>query len=75
MITVLKPFFAFASSIQFQSAHNMLVLMLDPCFKNLQLIQNYVGLEVVMEIVVEYDRTILMPLLLTVYNNQNPNYC
>jgi len=43
--------------------------MLDPCFKNLQLIRNYVRLEVVMEILVEYDRTILMPLLLTVYNN------
>jgi hypothetical protein len=69
MIILLKPFLAFAFSLQLQSAHNMLVLMLDPCFKNLQLIRNYVELEVVMEIVVEYDRTILMPLLLTVYNN------
>jgi hypothetical protein len=66
MITMLKPFLAFAFSLQPQSAHKMLVLMLDPCFKKLQLIQNYVTLEMVMEIVVEYDRTILMPLLLIV---------
>jgi hypothetical protein len=57
-------FLAFAFSLQTRSAHNMLVLMLDPCFKNLQLIRNYVRLEVVMKIVIEYDHTILMPLCL-----------
>jgi hypothetical protein len=43
--------------------------MLDPCFKNLQLIQDYVGLEVVMAIAAKYDHTILMPLFLTIYNS------
>jgi len=66
MIIMLKSFLAFAFSLQPPSAHNMLVLMLDPCFKNLRLIRNYVRLEVVMEIVIEYDCTIWMPLLLTV---------
>jgi hypothetical protein len=32
--------------------------MLDPRFKNLQLIQDYVGLEVAMVIVTKYDHTI-----------------
>jgi hypothetical protein len=43
--------------------------MLDPCFKNLQLIRDYVGLEVVMAIVAKHDHTILMPLFLIVYNS------
>jgi hypothetical protein len=43
----------------------MLVLMLDLRFKNLQIIANFVGFELIMEIVIEYDCKILLPLLLT----------
>ncbi len=45
---VLKLFLAFASSFQPCHAHNMLVIMLVPHFKNLQLIGDYVGLELAM---------------------------
>jgi hypothetical protein len=67
VIGVLKPFLAFASSFQSCHAHNMMVLMFDPCFKNLQFIRDYVGLELAMQVATNYDQEILMPLLLIVY--------
>jgi hypothetical protein len=45
----------------------MLVLMLDLHFKNLQFIGDYVSLKLAMQVVVEYDREVLMPLLLNFY--------
>jgi hypothetical protein len=38
--------------------------MLDPWYKSLQIIQDYVGLEVAMQIVTKYDHEILMPLFI-----------
>jgi hypothetical protein len=52
---VLKPFLAFASSFQTCHAHNVLVFMLHPHFKNPQLIKDYVGLELAMQVAVDYD--------------------
>ncbi len=40
--------------------------MFDPSLKNLQFIQDYIGLELAMQ-VVKYDQKVLMPLLLIVY--------
>jgi hypothetical protein len=48
VIGVLKLLLAFASSFQPCHVHDMLVIMFDPCFKNLQLIGDYVGLELAM---------------------------
>jgi hypothetical protein len=48
IIGVLKVLLAFASSFQPCHAHNMLVIMLDLRFKNLQFIGDYVGLELAM---------------------------
>ncbi len=48
VIGVLKFFLAFASSFQPHHVHNMPVNMLDPHFKNLQLIGDYVGFELAM---------------------------
>jgi hypothetical protein len=47
--------------------------MLDLHFKNLQLIRDYVGLELAIQVVVNFDREILMPLLLTIYHALTPN--
>jgi hypothetical protein len=43
----------------------MLVLMLDLCSEKFQLIWNYVGLELIMQVVVEYDKRVLMLLMQT----------
>jgi hypothetical protein len=48
IIGALKLFLAFASSFQPRHVHNMLVIMLGPHFKSLQLIGDYVGLELTM---------------------------
>jgi hypothetical protein len=48
IIGVLKPFLAFVSSFQPCVAHNMLIFMLDLWFKNMQLIDAFVGLELTM---------------------------
>ncbi len=42
--------------------------MLDPHFKSMQIIQNYMGLEVVMQIATKYDCEVLVSILLTIYN-------
>jgi hypothetical protein len=45
----------------------MLILMLDLHLKNLWFIGDYVGFELAMQVGVEYDQEVLMPLLLFVY--------
>jgi hypothetical protein len=47
--------------------------MLHPHFKNPQLIKDYVGLELAMQVAVDYDWKILIPLLLIVYQSSTPN--
>ncbi len=49
----------------------MLVITLDPCFKNMKFIQNYMGNIVVVDVVVEYDVKVVHPLLLYVYFHLN----
>jgi hypothetical protein len=46
--------------------------MLNTWFKGLELIQDYVGLEVAIQIAMEYDHEVLIPLLLIIYNNLMP---
>jgi hypothetical protein len=62
IISVLNTFLAFASSFQPHAIHNMLILMLDPQFKNMWLIYDFASFESTMQVVVEYDFEILMPL-------------
>jgi hypothetical protein len=46
----------------------MLVLMLDHHLKKLQIIIDVVGLESIVEIAIQYDYQVLLPLLLIGYN-------
>ncbi len=69
VIGVLKPFLAFTSSLQPSTTHNMLIFMFDSWFNNLQFIHDFVGIELAMQVVVEYDHEILLLMLLIVYNN------
>ncbi len=43
VMVVMVPFFAFASIYIATKAHNMLVLMLDPHFKSLDVVKGFVG--------------------------------
>jgi hypothetical protein len=49
-----------------QAIHNVLILMFDLHFKNLQFIGDYVGLELTMQVATKYDQEVLTPLLLTI---------
>jgi hypothetical protein len=63
VIDVLTPFLTFSSSYIDAKAHNMLVVMLDLCFKNIKIIQDYVN-NIVASVVVEYDVKVVYLLLL-----------
>jgi hypothetical protein len=67
VVIVLQPFFSFLLSFQECKAHNMLNMMLDPCFKGLGLVIQYVGKEKTTLIASEYDMYVLFPLLVHVY--------
>jgi hypothetical protein len=50
----------------------MLFFMLDPRFKNLHLVSSFVGLEEGVNIMDEYDRRTLYPMLLKYYHHLHP---
>jgi hypothetical protein len=55
MVKVLDPFLLFMLSFQQDKIHNMLAMMLDPHFKRLGLLIQYVGKERTLQIASEYD--------------------
>jgi len=50
----------------------MLAHMLDPQYKGLRLVINYVGKEQTLQIVIEYDKHVLFLLLVCTYKVLNP---
>lgn len=48
--------------------HNMLMLIINPQFKNLQLIGNFVGFDTTTHIATIYDCEVLMLMLMIIYN-------
>lgn len=71
-IGVLKPFLAFAVVFSESKAYNMLALMLDPRFKGLECIIEYIGVAKAKEIVQSYDTAVLIPFLIKVHKSLNP---
>jgi len=55
---------AFFMAYHETKAHKKLVIMLDPCFKNMKNIRDFMGNVQVVKIVVEYDVKMVCPLLL-----------
>ncbi len=43
VVEVIKVFFQFLKAYDLHQVHNMLTIMFDPCFKSLQVLDNYVG--------------------------------
>jgi len=43
VVIVLRPFFDFMDSFKLSTTHNMLAFMLDPRFKDLSLVENWLG--------------------------------
>ncbi len=61
VIAILESFFSFMLSFQPSKVHNMLAFMLDPQYKGLGLVIWYVGKQMALHIVGEYDRKVLFP--------------
>ncbi len=59
----MEPFFSFMLSFQPNKVHNMLAFMLDPQYKGLGLVVWYVGKQMALHIVGEYDIKVLFPFL------------
>jgi hypothetical protein len=51
----------------------MLALMLDLKYKNMQLVSIYLRCEISASIIIEYDKQLLLPLLLEAYKLLMPN--
>jgi hypothetical protein len=73
-VQVLDHFFSFMFSFQPHKTHNMLAMMLNPCYKNLGLMIQYVDNERALHIVDEYDRQVLFQLLVWAYKFLNPTH-
>jgi hypothetical protein len=61
VLIVIQPFLSFLLSFQECKVHNMSSMMLDPHFKGLRLVVQYVGKEKAALIVGECDRYVLFP--------------
>jgi len=72
VVTVLSTFFSFMVTFKEHKAHNILSMMLAPCYKGLGLVIQYVGKDKTMQIICEYDKYVLFPFLVHAYKNFNP---
>jgi hypothetical protein len=59
---VIRPFLNFLKLFYSHQVHNMLALMLDPCFKSLWVVENYVGHKNAIHLTIEYDMKKIIPL-------------
>jgi hypothetical protein len=73
VVQVLNPLLSFMASFQKAKTHNMLAMMLDPCFKGLGLVIQYVGKERTLHIVGEYDCQLLFSFIICAYKYLNTN--
>jgi hypothetical protein len=64
VIKVIRPLFLFLKTFDPHSVHNMFAIMLDPCFKSIQIVENYVGLGATICLAFEYDTETRIPLLM-----------
>jgi len=68
---VLAPFLDCLHEFDPKKAHMMLTLMLDPWFKDLSIINNYVGRDMATIVATRHDFEILIPFLCSTYQKVN----
>ncbi len=66
---VLQPFLNFMDFFQPTKAHNMVALVLDPRFKDLSLVGDYVGHAFAIEIATTYDVNFLLSTFKIMYQS------
>jgi hypothetical protein len=73
IINVLHPFLGCGKTFSRDKVHNIIVWMLNPCFKGMDCIMDYIGKDQVTTLVQQYDDLIMMPMLETVIGFLNPH--
>ncbi len=63
--------FLFLKTFDPHNVHNMLAIMLDPHFKYLWIIENYVGHGATICFAFEYDAKVVIPLLMAYFDRLN----
>jgi len=71
VVKVIKPFLQFLQTYDAQQVHNMFTLILDPRFKSLKVVENYVGCGAYIRLVVEYDVNVVILLLMIMFEVLN----
>ena len=66
---VLQPFLSFPHTFDAGKVHNILALMLDPQFKDLEVILNYVGHDVAKQVIDEHDNKVFSAIVAESYHN------
>ncbi len=65
---MIKVFLEFLRSFDTQHVHNMMVIMLDQCFKALHVVENLVGHGNTIWLASEYDVKVVIPLLIVCFD-------
>ncbi len=73
VLEVLLPFISFMHDFDKKKSHNMLALMLDPKYKNMDLVIIYLVMKTTAILVVVYAEQLILLLLLEVYKGLMPN--
>jgi hypothetical protein len=71
IIKVIKQFLLCLKIFDPQNVHNMIAIMLDPCFKSLQVVENYVGHGKIIHLAFKYDIKTMIPLLMTSFDQDS----
>ncbi len=68
-----RPFFLFLKTFDPHNVHNMVAIMLDPHFKSLRIVENYVSHGgSIFCLAYEYDAKAVIPLLMACFDLLNP---
>jgi hypothetical protein len=72
VINVLRHILGCGKTFSQDKVHKIVAWMLDPCFKGMDCIMNYIGKDQATTLVQQYDDLIMMPMLEVVIGFSNP---
>ncbi len=71
VVKAIIPFLQFLKIFDYCQVHNMPALILDPHYKSLRIIENYVGQGNTICLACEYDMKEVISLLMTIFERLN----
>ncbi len=73
VLKVIKPILQFLIVFDSFRVHNVLALMLDPCYKSLWVVENYVGCGNAIHLACEYDMKKIISFMMIIFERLNPS--